>query len=225
MQLPTMSLRVAPEYQQLIRDIGLALRTRPGLGNVLRDVLQSQYELRDVIQTQHDGVTERNTDVLQRILERLAIEEEVSRTNMTFVQGINDRLKALERSKAFCDTDGNTDVFQPILDRLAALEAKAQERPAEPEIIPVTSGLPPQPEASAASNRPIPAEHLEEAARLWDGGKGPSIPQIIKSKGWPYNRSALHKAVKRYLDQSLDQAEPVSHVDENPEPPTESATD
>jgi hypothetical protein len=62
MPLPTMSLRVAPEHQQLIRDIATALRTRPELADVLRDVLQMQ----------HDGITQRDTDVLQSILDRLA---------------------------------------------------------------------------------------------------------------------------------------------------------
>ena len=61
MPLPTMSLRAAPEHQQLIRDIATALRTRPELAHVLRDVLQSQY-----------GIAPRNTDVLQSILDRLA---------------------------------------------------------------------------------------------------------------------------------------------------------
>src|SRR3954447_26511695 len=62
MPLPTMSLRVAPEYHQLIRDIGAALRTRPELVDVLRDVLQ----------TQRGGIAQRDTDVLQSILDRLA---------------------------------------------------------------------------------------------------------------------------------------------------------
>src|SRR4051812_38200971 len=61
MPLPTMSLRAAPEHHQLIRDIATALRSRPELVDVLRDVLQMQH-----------GVTERNTDVLQPILDRLA---------------------------------------------------------------------------------------------------------------------------------------------------------
>jgi hypothetical protein len=61
MALPTMSLRASPEYHQLIRDIATALRTRPELADVLRDVLQTQ-----------DGIALRNTDVLQSILDRLA---------------------------------------------------------------------------------------------------------------------------------------------------------
>ena len=69
MPLPTMSLRAAPEHHQLIRDIATALRTRPELADVLHDVLQ----------TQHDGVTDRNTDVLQSILDRLtALERAIS---------------------------------------------------------------------------------------------------------------------------------------------------
>jgi hypothetical protein len=61
MPLPTMSLRAPPEHHQLIRDIAMALRTRPELADVLRDVLQTQ-----------DGIAPRNTDVLQSILDRLA---------------------------------------------------------------------------------------------------------------------------------------------------------
>jgi hypothetical protein len=82
-----MSLRAAPEHHQLIRDIAAALRTRPELAGVLRDVLQAQ----------HDGVTERDMDVLQTILERLAIEEKFSRRIMSMAENINDRVKALER--------------------------------------------------------------------------------------------------------------------------------
>lgn len=88
MPLPTMSLRVAPEHHQLLRDIATALRTRPQLADVLRDVLQAQ----------HDGVTVRDTDVLQPILERLAITEEFTRRIMAFAESINDRLKTLEQA-------------------------------------------------------------------------------------------------------------------------------
>jgi hypothetical protein len=66
MPLPTMSLRAPPEHHQLIRDIATALRTRPELAHVLRDVLQ----------TQHDSIAQRDTDVLRSILDRLAALEE-----------------------------------------------------------------------------------------------------------------------------------------------------
>jgi hypothetical protein len=87
MALSTMSVRVPPEHHQLIRDIATALRTRPELAGVLRDVLQVQY----------GGVTERDTEVLQSILESLAIEKEFSRRIMAFAENINDRVKALEQ--------------------------------------------------------------------------------------------------------------------------------
>ena len=61
MALPTMSLRAPPEHHQLIRDIATALRTRPELADVLRDVLQAEH-----------GVAVRDTNVLQSILDRLA---------------------------------------------------------------------------------------------------------------------------------------------------------
>jgi hypothetical protein len=66
MPLPTMSVRASPEHHQIIRDIATALRTRPELAGVLRDVLQ----------TQHDGIAQRDTGVLQSILDRLAALEE-----------------------------------------------------------------------------------------------------------------------------------------------------
>jgi membrane-bound lytic murein transglycosylase B len=91
MVLPTMSVRVDPTHHGLIRDIATALRSRPELPDVLRDVLQTQHE---------DRVTERDTDVLQRILERLANEEEVSRKIMAFVENLSDRVKVLETATA-----------------------------------------------------------------------------------------------------------------------------
>ena len=94
MPLPTMSLRAAPEHHQLIRDIATALRTRPELADVLRDVLQSK----------HVGITERDTDVLPSIYERLESNAQTSARIMTYahginerVQGIDDRVKALEQ--------------------------------------------------------------------------------------------------------------------------------
>src|SRR3954467_9334022 len=87
MPLPTMSLRVAPEYQQLIRDIGLALRTRPGLANVLRGVLQSQ----------HDSIAIRDTDVLQAMQEKLALQEKTTLSLRARVENIADRVKVREQ--------------------------------------------------------------------------------------------------------------------------------
>jgi hypothetical protein len=84
MPLPTMSLRAPPEHHQLIRDIATALRTRPELADVLRDVLQAQHDVRD-------------TDVLQPIRERLDNAEEFLRRLMAMAENINDRVKALER--------------------------------------------------------------------------------------------------------------------------------
>ena len=94
MPLPTMSLRAPPEHHQLIRDIATALRTRPELADVLRDVLQAEH-----------GVTERDTDVLQSFQEllqafqeRLMIQSDELRTIMAFAENIDKRVKALEQS-------------------------------------------------------------------------------------------------------------------------------
>jgi hypothetical protein len=105
MPLPTMSLRVAPEHQQLIRDIATAIRFRPELVDVLRDVLH----------TQHDGVAERDADVLQPVLDRLAALE----VKKDALQSVLDRLTGL--------VEAHTDVLQPILDRLDVLERSASD--------------------------------------------------------------------------------------------------
>jgi hypothetical protein len=86
-----MSVRVSPEHHGLIRDIANALRTRPELADVLRDVLQTQYEER---------TTERDTDVLQTVFERLAIMDEFTRRTMAFVENLNERLKVVEQPSA-----------------------------------------------------------------------------------------------------------------------------
>jgi hypothetical protein len=88
MPLPTMSLRAPPEHHQLIRDIATALRTRPELADVLRDVLQ----------TQHDGIAQRDTDVLHAFQERLTIQSEGLQKIMAFAENIDKRVKALEQS-------------------------------------------------------------------------------------------------------------------------------
>jgi hypothetical protein len=89
MPLPTITLRVAPEHHRLFRDIGAAIRTRPELADVLRDVLQAQHD---------SGVTERNTDVLQPFIERLEITRRFTERIMAFAENINERVKALEQS-------------------------------------------------------------------------------------------------------------------------------
>jgi hypothetical protein len=77
MPLPTLSLRAAPEHHRLIRDITAALRTRPELADVLRDVLQAQHETAD-------RMTERDTGVLQALRDHLAeVEQRVAALEAT----------------------------------------------------------------------------------------------------------------------------------------------
>lgn len=52
----------------------------------------------------------------------------------------------------------------------------------------------------------IPADDVKEAARLWDGGKGPSFSQIVAIKGWSYGHKGLNKAVRKYLARTAAQA-------------------
>jgi hypothetical protein len=69
MPLPTMSLRAAPEHHQLIRDLAAALRIRPELADVLRDVLQAQHGTAA-------RMTERDAAVLRDVVERLSHAEQ-----------------------------------------------------------------------------------------------------------------------------------------------------
>jgi hypothetical protein len=84
-----MSLRASPEYHQLIRDIATALRTRPELADVLRDVLQAEH-----------GIAQRDTDVLHAFQERLTIQSEGLQKIMAFAENIDERVKALESAAA-----------------------------------------------------------------------------------------------------------------------------
>ena len=104
MPLPTMSVRAPPEHHQLIREIATALRTRPELADVLRDVLQ----------TQHGVTTERDTDALHAFQERLTIQSEGLQKIMAFAENIDKRVKALERS----DAQAEPDALQPIPDQM-----------------------------------------------------------------------------------------------------------
>jgi DNA-binding NarL/FixJ family response regulator len=69
MPLPTLSLRAAPEHHKLIRDLAAALRTRPELADVLRDVLQAQHGTAA-------RMTERDAAVLLDVVERLSHAEQ-----------------------------------------------------------------------------------------------------------------------------------------------------
>src|SRR3954471_24781538 len=97
MPLPTITLRVAPEHHRLFRDIGAAIRTRPELANVLRDVLQVQHD---------GGGTDRDTNVLQPFVERLELTRDLSVRTMAFAESINERLKAVEQQLAAAQPPG-----------------------------------------------------------------------------------------------------------------------
>ena len=81
--LPTMSLRAAPEHHALLRDIARAIRTRPELAYVLRDVIRCD--------TQGD-MPQRNADegVLQDVLRRVAEHDDVLRDVLRHVAELFD---------------------------------------------------------------------------------------------------------------------------------------
>ena len=87
--LPTMSLRVAPEHQALIRAIARALKDSPTLAVVLRDVLQHN--------TPHDAIQRHADDnVLQNMLQRIA--------------DLERRLTAIEASPEACPANNGQTV-------------------------------------------------------------------------------------------------------------------
>jgi hypothetical protein len=131
------------------------------------------------------------------------------------VERISDRVNSL------CTLfEKHQRILPEIQKRLEGQAGEAVRPPAELKAATQQHDAVTQPSRLEASrNRSIPAEHLEEAARLWDGGNGPSFQKIIAAKGWSYHRASLDKAVKRYLKQSSGHAEPASHVDEKPAPP------
>jgi hypothetical protein len=213
MPTPQFNIRVPEQYHGLLRLIVERLRANPNGADALADALTAVCRQpagsgaigadrlsaaadslpSSAVSDRLDAITADVEDLkvrialLPEILERLTRQEEFSRKVLAFDERVNEG-------------------------RVKEREARAGSPPASTS----ASKLPAKPRPAAENDRSIPVEHLEEAARLWDGGKGPSIAKIITDKGWSYSRAGLHKAMKRYLDQASDQAEPVSHVDENP---------
>src|SRR5688572_29474769 len=113
-----------------------------------------------LIVAQHADLKERleeNRDLTLALQERLMIQSEGLQRTTAYADSLNERVKALESG--------------------ASLITVISEPPAPRTHAPKPAPLRP---------RAIPAEHVEEAARLWDGGKGPSFSQIVAMKGWPH---------------------------------------
>jgi len=100
--------------------------------------------------------------------------------------------------------------------RIAALEAHAagpraaapQASPRQPRPPAAKRTAPTGPAKGYGGTPPIPDEILAEAARLRAAGM--SAQRIIAEKGWPYHRSSLDRAVKRYLDRQQTEGEPTT---------------
>jgi hypothetical protein len=219
MPTPQFNIRVPEQYHGLLRLIVERLRANPNGADALAAALSAVCR-----QSANSGAI--SADSLPVAADSLPS------------PAVSDRLDAVERRY-----DDLWDLVQKIQERLVRQEASTVElttfaqsinegivkdraaRAGSPPASKRASKVPAVPRPAAESDRSIPVEHLEEAARLWDGGKGPSIAKIIAAKGWSYSRAGLHKAMKRYLDQASDQAESAGHVDENPEPAPESSTE
>ena len=220
MPTPTMSLRALPEHHQLIRRMARALIERPDLAETLTALIEgaTQGVAQDATRPS-PAVDQRFEDIERRLdqIEGRAVSHGESPDVLPATQpAIQDLLLAIQQRQM--RQEETTRKVMAFAQTINGRVIEALEQPAEPKAATQQHDAVIQPSRLETSrNRPIPVEHLEEAARLWDGGNGPSLQQIITAKGWSYNRAGLHRAVKRYLDQSSDQA--ASHVDENPEQP------
>jgi hypothetical protein len=219
MPTPTMSLRALPEHHQLIRRMARALIERPDLAETLTALIEgaTQGVPQDATRPS-PAVDQRFEDIERRLgqIEGRAVSHGETPDVLPAIQpAIQDLLLALQ--ERLTRQEETTRKVMAFAQTINGRVIEALEQPAEPKAATQQHDAVTQPRLETARNRPIPVEHLEEAARLWDGGNGPSLQQIITAKGWSYNRAGLHRAVKRYLDQSSDQA--ASHVDENPEQP------
>jgi hypothetical protein len=97
MVTPTTSVRIDQQYHQLVHDIVRAIKSDPAMADHLRKFLNDRNTATHACDTAaQPDCNACDTDVLQRILERLANEEEVSRTTMAFVENLSDRLKVME---------------------------------------------------------------------------------------------------------------------------------
>jgi hypothetical protein len=225
MVTPTMSLRALPEHHQLIRRMARALIERPDLAEALTALIEGATQgVPQGATRPNPAVDQRFEDIERRVeqLEGQAVSHGEAPDVLPAMQpATQDLLLAIQERLTRVDkfSQGVMAFAQSINGRV--VEALGQ--PAEPKAVtqPKHTAVTQPSQLETSRNRPIPVEHLEEAARLWNGGDGSSFQKIIDAKGWSYHRASLDKAVKRYLKQSSGQAEPASHVDENPAPPVE----
>jgi hypothetical protein len=225
MPTPTMSLRALPEHHQLIRRMARALIERPELAESLTALIEGATQGVPQDATRPNPPVDQRIEDIERRLEQLegqAVSHGEAPDVLPAIQpAIHDLLLTIQQRQL--QQEETTRKVMAFAQSINGRVIEALGQPAKPKAAtpPQHSAATQPPRSKTSSNRPIPPEVVEEAARLWDGGKGPSIPQIIAAKGWPHHRGALGKRVKRYLEQSSDQAEPASPVDENPAPPVE----
>jgi hypothetical protein len=225
MPTPTMSLRALPEHHQLIRRMARALIERPDLAEALTALIEGATQGVPQDATRPNPAVDQRIEDIERRLEQLegqAVSHGEAPDVLPAIQpAIQDLLLTIQQRQL--QQEETTRKVMAFAQSINGRVIEALGQPAEPKAVTQEhDAVTRQPWLEAPRNRSIPVEHLQEAARLWDGGNGLSFQQIVDAKEWSYNRSALHKAVKRYLDQSSDQGEPASHVDENPAPPPSS---
>jgi hypothetical protein len=204
-KLPQLNIRLPTELHDLVRELAQRLRADPSLAVGLESLLAQAREGGSpegspIALGLADEVADLRVRIalLPEILDRLTRAEETAQRVMTFAETLNAGLVEVRQAMATTPPDPASPAAitgaSPVLGK-----PRAKRKPAQVE----------------ASNSPIPIEHLEAAARLWDGGNGLSIRKIIESKGWPYHRSSLARAVKRYLDESA-QPQSVEAANERP---------
>lgn len=116
---------------------------------------------------------------IEKALARAVLETGSDRTDAARLAAVEQRLAELTERVASLEASGA---------RGSHRAGKTTARPAEPHH--ASSG------GRGGPRTPIPEEHLAEADRL--NREGMSFPEIIRTKGWGYNRGSLPTAVKRY---------------------------
>jgi hypothetical protein len=217
-----MSLRALPEHHRLIRRMARALIERPELAEPLTALIEGATQGVPQDATRPNPAVDQRIKDIERRLEQLegqAVSHGEAPDVLPAIQpAIQDLLLAIQQRQL--QQEETTRKVMAFAQSINGRVIEALGQPAKPKAATRQHTAVTQPPRSETPrNRPIPVEHLEEAARLWNGGDGSSFQKIIDAKGWSYHRGALDKAVKRHLKQSSDQAEPASHVDENPAPP------
>jgi hypothetical protein len=229
MPTPTMSVRALPEHHQLLRRMARALMERPDLAESLTALIEgvpqsvpqeatrpsaavdqrfedierrlAQAESQSVLRGEDLDVLLAAQDVLQAIQDRLALQEQTTLKYVAMTENLSDRVKDLERP---------------------ADPQQAATRPAQHTAVTQqhrqTSAGQGVGRGAGGGNKRLTDEQDRQIADMLKAGR--SYSEIAASVD--VSKGALSRIRDRLERQGLlTAAEPVSHVDENPETPVD----